>query len=81
MLERASSPSGSGTAQPAGMRIFCPKPPGVFMPRSKPMAMTASPGAKSFTDDSTTVPAASMPGVCGKLRVTPGFPVAESPSL
>ena len=81
MLVRASSPSGIGTAHPAGIRIFWPNPPGVFMPRSKPMAMTASPGAKSLDDDSTTVPAASMPGVCGKLRVTPGFPVAESPSL
>ena len=45
------------------------------------MARIASPGAKSLDDDSTTLPAASMPGVCGKLRVTPGFPVAESPSL
>ena len=63
------------------MRIFCPNPPGVFMPRSKPVAMTASPGEKSLDADSTTVPAASIPGVWGKLRVTPGFPVAESPSL
>ena len=33
------------------------------------MATTASPGEKSLEADSTTVPAASMPGVCGNLRV------------
>ena len=81
MLERASRPAGIGTAQPAGTRIFCPKPPGVFMPRSKPMTITASPAWNSAALDSATTPAASMPGVWGKLRVTPGLPVAESASL
>ena len=78
---RRSKPLGMGTAQPAGMRIFWPKPPAVFMPRSKPMAITSSPGEKASTVDSATTPAASMPGVCGKLRVTPGFPVADNASL
>ena len=45
------------------------------------MATTASPTSKRSSDDANTVPAASMPGVWGKLRVTPGLPVADNPSL
>ena len=81
MLERRSSPAGIGTAHPAGTRMRPAKPPAVFMPRSNPMTITSSPAAKSALADSTTVPAASMPGVWGKLRVTPGLPVADSASL
>ena len=78
---RASRPLGIGTAQAAGTRIFWPKPPGVFMPKSKPMTITSSPTANSSLADSATTPAASMPGVWGKFRVTPGLPVAERASL
>ena len=81
IADRASRPSGIGTAQPAGTRMRWPKPPGVFMPRSKPMTTAASPGENWLDDDSTTVPAASTPGVWGYWRVTPGLPMADSASL
>ena len=81
MLACSERPAGHFTAHPAGIRMRSAKPPEVPIPRSKPMAITSSPGAKSSCPDSRTTPAASIPGVWGKLRVTPGLPVAERPSL
>ena len=65
MLSRKLNPSGSGMAHPAGTRMYCPYPPGVFEPRSCPMTITASPGWKAGLVEAATVPAASIPGVCG----------------
>ena len=81
MLSLRLSPSGRFTAQEAGTRTYSAKPPSVLAPRSKPVRTTSSPAAKSPAPLSTTVPAASMPGVWGKLRVTPLLPEADSASL
>ena len=62
---RASRPSGSGTSQSPGTRMSWPNPPGVFIPRSKPVHSTRPPTAKRASRDAITSPAASIPGVCG----------------
>ncbi len=43
--------------------------------------MTSSPTLKRSSRLATTVPAASIPGVCGYVLVTPGLPVADRASL
>ena len=56
-------------------------PPAVFIPRSYPVTITLSPSLKLEELDWDTSPTASIPGVCGKFLVTPGFPDAERASL
>src|SRR5262245_57978730 len=81
MLSRRDNPCGGFTAQLDGTLIYCPNPPEVFMPRSKPVTMTSSPTATAFVVECATTPAASIPGVWGYFRVTALLPDADNASL
>mmetsp|Transcript_771 Transcript_771/g.1437 ORF Transcript_771/g.1437 Transcript_771/m.1437 type:complete len:252 (-) Transcript_771:307-1062(-) len=75
MAWRGSSFHCDGTAahHSRGTRIYSPKPPSVFIPRSYPVTITKSPASLT--------PTASIPGVCGYCFVTPLFPTADKASL
>ena len=45
--------------------MYWPNPPEVFMPRSYPVQSTSSPACQLRSVEATTVPTASIPGVCG----------------
>ena len=81
MLSRNDSAGGTLAAHSAGTLMYWPKPPEVFMPKSNPVTVTWSPTANMRVVEVATTPAASMPGVCGYLRVTPLLPLADSASL
>ena len=51
------------TTQFAGTLMYSPNPPSVFIPKSYPVIKTSSPFMKSGTLESSTIPAASIPGV------------------
>ena len=81
MLSFNVIPCGNFTAQDAGTLMYWPKPPAVFMPRSKPVTITWSPAPNWEVELVATTPAASIPGVCGYFLVTPLLPDADSASL
>ena len=58
-------PRGNLTAHSDGTRMCRPKPPGVFMPRSWLVTITASFSLNAPESHRTTVPTASIPGVWG----------------
>ena len=61
--------------------MYSPNPPSVFIPKSYPVIKTSSPFMKSGTLESSTIPAASIPGVWGYSLVTPLFPIQDKASL
>ena len=73
--------SGISITQLAGTRMYSDKPPCEFIPISKPVTNTRVPVGNFPERSDTTTPAASIPGMCGKFRVMPLWPLADKASL
>ena len=72
---------GVATSQLPSRRALPASPPQWLSPTPKPFTRTRSPGLKDAFEDSTTSPAASMPGTMGNFRMTGALPVMASASL